>query len=192
MDYDDDFLKTIPNFLRRQDRVLNTRSPANAPGTPNDRGERIAPSARQADDGPLTRPPGPAKRVGEPPRAPAAPLAEAVPGGIAKTARTNPFVSALHPPKPARAKRDAVPEARETDPVAQARRDTDEDAAFQVTLPRGVIRQIRVLAAEEGTTHRAIILRSLRQAGLAVPEGADVDRRTAAARRRQQAEAAAV
>lgn len=63
----------------------------------------------------------------------------------------------------------------------------NEDAAFQVTLPRNVIRQIRVLAAEEGTTHRAIVLRSLRQAGLAVPDGADVDRRVLAAKRRQRA-----
>jgi hypothetical protein len=63
----------------------------------------------------------------------------------------------------------------------------DDDAAFQVTLPRSVIRQIRVLAAEEGTTHRAIILRALRAAGVEIPEGADVDRRAVAAKRRQQA-----
>ena len=63
----------------------------------------------------------------------------------------------------------------------------DEDLAFQVTLPRSVIRQIRVCAAEDGTTHRAIILRALRAAGLAIPEGADVDRRGAAAWRRHQA-----
>lgn len=61
------------------------------------------------------------------------------------------------------------------------------DVAFQVTLPRSVIRQIRLCAAAEGTTHRAIILRALRTAGLAIPEGADVDRRALAARRRQQA-----
>lgn len=63
----------------------------------------------------------------------------------------------------------------------------DEDLAFQVTLPRSVIRQIRLQAAEDGTTHRAIVLRALRAAGLAIPAGADVDRRVAAARRRQQA-----
>ena len=63
----------------------------------------------------------------------------------------------------------------------------DDDAAFQVTLPRSVIRQIRVVAAEEGTTHRAIILRALRAAGVEIPEGADVDRRAVAAKRRQQA-----
>lgn len=63
----------------------------------------------------------------------------------------------------------------------------DNDVAFQVTLPRSVIRQIRVIAAAEGTTHRAIVLRALREAGVDVPAGADVDRRAAAAKRRQQA-----
>ena len=65
--------------------------------------------------------------------------------------------------------------------------EADEDLAFQVTLPRSVIRQIRLLAAQEGTTHRAIVLRALRSAGVSIPAGADVDRRGAAARRRQQA-----
>jgi hypothetical protein len=56
-----------------------------------------------------------------------------------------------------------------------------------VTLPRSVIRQIRILAAQEGTTQRAIILKALRLAGLSVPEGADIDRRILAGKRRQQA-----
>jgi len=75
------------------------------------------------------------------------------------------------------------------DDIADDARDEigDDDIAFQVTLPRSVIRQIRLLAAEEETTHRAVILRVLRAAGLAVPEGADVDRRANPARRRQQA-----
>ncbi len=65
--------------------------------------------------------------------------------------------------------------------------DGDDDVAFQVTLPRSVIRQIRVFAAEQGTTHRAVVLRALRGAGLNIPEGADVDRRAVAAKRRHQA-----
>jgi hypothetical protein len=65
--------------------------------------------------------------------------------------------------------------------------DEEDDAAFQVTLPRSVIRQIRILAAQEGTTQRAIVLKALRLAGLSVPEGADIDRRILAGRRRQQA-----
>ena len=63
----------------------------------------------------------------------------------------------------------------------------DDDVAFQVTLPRSVIRQIRVFAAEQGTTHRAVVLRALRVSGLSIPEGADVDRRAVAAKRRHQA-----
>lgn len=63
----------------------------------------------------------------------------------------------------------------------------DDDAAFQVTLPRSVIRQIRLCAAEQGTTHRAVVLRALRGAGLNIPEGADVDRRALAAKRRYRA-----
>jgi len=63
----------------------------------------------------------------------------------------------------------------------------EDDAAFQVTLPRSVVRQIRILAAQEGTTQRAIVLKALRLAGLMVPEGADIDRRILAGKRRQQA-----
>ena len=62
-----------------------------------------------------------------------------------------------------------------------------EDVAFQVTLPRSVVRQIRVLAAKKDTTQRAIVLRALRLAGLWVPEGTDVDRRGRTAKRRQRA-----
>ena len=65
--------------------------------------------------------------------------------------------------------------------------DDGGDTAFQVTLPRSVIRQIRILAAQEGTTQRAIVLKALRLAGLSVPEGADIDRRILAGKRRAQA-----
>jgi hypothetical protein len=58
-----------------------------------------------------------------------------------------------------------------------------DDVAFQVTLPRGVVRQIRILAAEKDTTQRAVVLRALRLAGLSVPEGSDIDRRGRAAKR---------
>ncbi len=81
------------------------------------------------------------------------------------------------------APRDSAP--RDSAPRDSA--DAEDDAAFQVTLPRSVIRQIRILAAQEGTTQRAIVLKALRLAGLAVPEGADIDRRILAGRRRQQA-----
>lgn len=57
------------------------------------------------------------------------------------------------------------------------------DAPFQVTLPKDLIRQVRLRAAEEDTTHRAIILRALKQYGFDIPDGEDVDRRKATGRR---------
>jgi hypothetical protein len=63
----------------------------------------------------------------------------------------------------------------------------DGDAPFQVTLPRGIVRQIETRAAEEGTTRRAVVLRALRAAGFAVPADADADRGAPAAEVRQQA-----
>ncbi len=51
-----------------------------------------------------------------------------------------------------------------------------EDVAFQVSLPRGVVRQLHILAAEKDTTQRAVVLRALRLAGLSVPEISDIDR----------------
>lgn len=69
-------------------------------------------------------------------------------------------------------------------PVNRARitRTRDADAPFQVTLPRDLIRQIRIRAAEEETTHRAIILRALKLYGFAVADGEDVDKRRAGER----------
>lgn len=60
---------------------------------------------------------------------------------------------------------------------------SDGDCPFQVTLPRELVHQIRVRAAEEDTTHRAIILRSLKHYGFSIPDGEDVDRRKGSARR---------
>jgi hypothetical protein len=51
-----------------------------------------------------------------------------------------------------------------------------EDITFRVTLPRGVARQICMLAVERDTTQRAVVLRALRLAGLSVPDGSDIDR----------------
>ena len=52
-----------------------------------------------------------------------------------------------------------------------------DDISFQVTLPRSLVRQICILAAERDTTQRAVVLRALRLAGLSVPDGSDIDRR---------------
>ena len=54
-----------------------------------------------------------------------------------------------------------------------------EDMTLQVTLPRSVVRQICLLAAEKDTTQRAIVLRALRLAGFWVPDGAEADRHAA-------------
>ena len=52
-----------------------------------------------------------------------------------------------------------------------------EDIAFRVLLPRGVARQICILAVERDTTQRAVVLRALRLAGISVPDDSDMDRR---------------
>ena len=61
-------------------------------------------------------------------------------------------------------------------PEGAARGPDSEDIAFQVSLPRGVVRQLGLLAAEKDTTQRAVVLRALRLAGLSVPEISDIDR----------------
>jgi hypothetical protein len=65
--------------------------------------------------------------------------------------------------------------------------DDSEDVAFELNLPRGVVRQLRVMAAEKDTTQRAVVLRALRLAGLSVPESSDVDYREPSAERQIQA-----
>ncbi|MFQ6018769.1 MAG: hypothetical protein ACE5KF_11325, partial [Kiloniellaceae bacterium] len=196
MDYDDEFLKSIPHFLRRHDDILSNPAPAKASGAP-----RNGCDADQAS-GMAGQAPLPPRRAAS--RAQAAAPTAAGEGGIAPASAATPpapaasrpgswphdgrgkgsgetrFGAALRKQRAARAPQDSAPQS-----VADQAPD-DADAAFQVTLPRRVIRQIRMRAAEEGTTHRAIILRSLRAAGLSVPEGVDIDRRTLAARSRHQ------
>jgi hypothetical protein len=62
-----------------------------------------------------------------------------------------------------------------------------DDVAFELNLPRGVVRQLRVMAAEKDTTQRAVVLRALRLAGVSVPESSDVDHREPSAERQIQA-----
>jgi len=65
-----------------------------------------------------------------------------------------------------------IPETRDT-----AEGKDGKDITFQITLPRGVVRQICMLAVERDTTQRAVVLRALRLAGLSVPDDGDIDRR---------------
>ena len=149
-DDDDEFLRSIPPFLRRHEAQRpKARPPEKTPAAP------AAQTPAAQDSGVQTADP----RIVEL----AVPQAETVQAG--QRARIELAFDNETAPDDAGA----------------------EDVAFQVTLPRSVVRQIRVLAAKKDTTQRAIVLRALRLAGLWVPEGTDVDRRGRTAKRRQQA-----
>ena len=179
-DDDDEFLRSIPPFLRRRDpQRLEAR-------------------------GPEARRPGPAgeERTAEPIKPIVAPAAPPAPDSGAQTAAPRivelaarqaeevqvETVQAGKDPAGQRVRIELAfdSEAAPGDAGAEAGAEA-EDVAFQVTLPRSVVRQIRVLAAKKDTTQRAIVLRALRLAGLWVPEGTDVDRRGRTAKRRQLA-----
>jgi len=165
---DETFLKTIPKFLRRPPESACAQPAFTA----------VAPPA------PLRALPLRVIHGGTPPaRPPFAPVPDIEAHGPAVVDLSARRTGAASQTPPAHAMQARIESTFGAEHVP----DQDGDAAFQVTLPRSVIRQIRVIAAEEGTTHRAIVLRALRAAGLSVPEGADVDRRVTAARRRQQA-----
>ncbi len=177
-DDDDEFLRSIPQFLRRREAQRPEKSPARLPGPA---GEERA-----------TEPIKPAEPV-KPMVAPAAPAAQtpaartAAPRVVELAARQAEAVQvetaqAGENPAGQRARIELAFDNESASDDAGA-----EDVAFQVTLPRSVVRQIRVLAAKTDTTQRAIVLRALRLAGLWIPEGTDVDRRGRTAKRRQQA-----
>ena len=167
-DDDDEFLRSIPPFLRRQEAQRPEKSPARRPGPAGE--ERAAQPIKPA--GPI-----------EPKVAPAIPAAQiSAPRIVDLAARQAEPVQASENPAGPRARIELAFDNGTASDDAGA-----EDVAFQVTLPRSVVRQIRVLAAKKDTTQRAIVLRALRLAGLWVPEGTDVDRRGRTAKRRQQA-----
>ncbi len=187
-DDDDEFLRSIPPFLRRREAQRPEKSPARLPGPAGE--ERAAGPIKPAD--PI-----------EPITATAAPAAQTPPAqdsgaqdSGAQTAAPRIVELAARQVETAQVESAQAGE----DPAGQRARialafDSEaasddagaEDVAFQVTLPRSVVRQIRVLAAKKDITQRAIVLRALRLAGLWVPEGTDVDRRGRTAKRRQQA-----
>ncbi len=187
-DDDDEFLRSIPPFLRRREAQRPEKSPARLPGPAGE--ERAAEPIKPAE---------PVKPI-------AAPAAPAAQDSGAQTAAPRIDDLAARQAEPAQVETVQVETVQvETvqaggDPAGQRVRielafDNEtapedagaEDVAFQVTLPRSVVRQIRVLDAKKDTTQRAIVLRALRLAGLWVPEGTDVDRRGRTAQRRQQA-----
>ena len=166
-DEDDEFLRGIPAFLRR----FEAPPPRKLPVRP---GDLAAPQPQAAPQSQPQAAPQPASQPAPQP-APTSTAAPAAPKVVDMV-------------QPAAAEAPAAQRARIA--LAFENRDLAEDGddvAFQVTLPRGVVRQIRMLAAEKDTTPRAVVLRALRLAGLSVPDGSDIDRRGRTAKRRSQA-----
>ena len=194
MAVDEAFLRTIPKFLRRPQEPVPEEPIFMAPRGPATPPPASIPTAIQASaEAPVRRPGSLAT-----PR-PAPVRAEVRGSKVERPVVGGPEVVSLPSRRAApTAIRPALPSG---DFFANTRGDIEnlfatdvqdipaqeDDAAFQVTLPRSVIRQIRILAAQEGTTQRAIVLKALRLAGLTVPKGADIDRRILAGKRRQQA-----
>ncbi len=147
MQDDDEFLLSIPPFLRRNHEPPPRKLPIRPRNLPTP-----APKSTQ------TSPPA------------------------SKPAPTPTPATATKAPKPADTAAPAAPAAQRAR-IALAFENQDmtegkdrEDITFRVTLPRGVARQICMLAVERDTTQRAVVLRALRLAGLSVPDGSDIDR----------------
>jgi hypothetical protein len=187
----DDFLKNIPPFLRRTQEPLPRPAAAQTETVPAQ--TETAPATAE------TAPPPAAKATAELPPVPAvkpgslpwlaqrkAAVKEAAPAPVVSAAVEKPVPKAIKAPNAVRESQSRIERELSREAVAEPA-PGEADAPFQVTLPRGVIRQIRIRAAEEGTTHRAIVLRALRLAGLSVPEGLDVDRRKPTVQQRQTA-----
>ena len=172
-DDDDEFLRSIPPFLRRQEAQRPEKSPARRPGPAG--AERAAEPIKPAEPiAPIVAPAAPAAQT-------AAPRIVELAVPQAETGQAETVQAGANPARQRARIELAFDNGTASDDAGA------EDVAFQVTLPRSVVRQIRVLAAKKDTTQRAIVLRALRLAGLWVPEGTDVDRRGRTAKRRQQA-----
>ena len=59
-----------------------------------------------------------------------------------------------------------------------------EEAQLSVVLPADIVRAVKIRAAENGETLRAVVLRALKADGFKVPDREITDRRTEANRRR--------
>ncbi len=171
-DDDDEFLRSIPQFLRRREAQRPETSLARLPSPAGE--EQAAEPIK-----PIVAAAAPAAQT--PAAQTAAPRIVELAARQAEAVQVE-TVEAGENPAGQRARIELAFDNEAASDDAGA-----EDVAFQVTLPRSVVRQIRVLAAKQDTTQRAIVLRALRLAGLWVPEGTDVDRRGRTAKRRQQA-----
>ncbi len=171
MQSDDTLLPSIPPFLRRFEesppRKLPVR-PRNLPAAPSQPARASKPTTTQA--------------------APAAPAATPAPSAKPKVVDMTPPTAAEGPA----AQRGRIALAFENQDLPEgadggAAGADSEDVTFELNLPRGVVRQLSVMAAEKDTTQSAVVLRALRLAGLSVPEGIDVDHREPSAERQIQA-----
>ena len=147
---DDEFLRCIPAFLRRTQEP----PPRKLPVRPRD-----LPAARRPSE-PRLQPRPAATPAATPAAAPAPPKVV----GLAQP-------SAAEAPAAQRAR---IALAFENPDITEE--NDREDITFRVTLPRGVARQIGLLAVARDTTECAVVLRALRLAGLSIPDGSDVDR----------------
>ncbi len=164
---DDEFLRSIPDFLRRYHKPPPRKLPvrprdlpaARSPSEPR-RQPRSAPTA--APTATPTATPGNTPTAAQAPE-PAAPAAPKVVEIAQPSAAQSPV-----------AQRARLALAFENQDMTEGK--DGEDITFRVTLPRGVARQICLLAVERDTTQRAVVLGALRLAGLSVPDGGDIDR----------------
>jgi len=185
MPNDDSFLPSIPPFLRRFEESPPRKLPVRPRNLPAARGQparqpkpsaaQAAPTTAAAQAAPTTTPATPKVADLTPPPAAEGPAAQR--GRIALAFENQDL------PKGA----DEGADAAAGGAAGGAIGGDSEDVAFQLTLPRGVARQLRVMAAEKDTTPRAVVLRALRLAGLSVPEGSDIDHRERSATRQIQA-----
>jgi hypothetical protein len=182
-DDDDEFLRSIPPFLRR----YHEPPPRKLPIRPRD----LPAALRQAE--PRLQPPMPTAAQTAAPIAPVTPKVVE----IAQTAAPQPATpqtAAVEAPAAQRARialafenqdlaEDLAPGTAQDTAPGTAPGINSDDVAFQVTLPRAVVRQIRRLAVEQDSSQRAVVLRALGLAGLSLPEDGDIDRRGRAAKR---------
>ncbi len=156
---DDEFLRSIPAFLRRTrkpaPRKLPIR-PRDLPATRNPSEPRLQPRPAPT---PTATPAAPKVVALSPPSAAEAPTAQRARIALASE---NPDLT-------------ENPDPAENQDTTEGQ--DREDITFRVTLPRGVARQICRLAVARDTTQRAVVLGALRLAGLSVPEVSDLDRR---------------
>ncbi len=170
---DDEFLRSIPPFLRRYQEPPPRKLPIRPRDLPAARSQpepRLQPRPRSAPTSSTAPRPTPAAAQAPKPAAPAAPAAPKVVENAQPPVAQSPVAQLAR-----------IALAFENQDMTEGKDMIEgkdgEDITFRVTLPRGVARQICILAVERDTTQRAVVLGALRLAGLSVPDGGGIDRR---------------